>query len=58
MLDLDDYGTMEDLHEGVCKACGEINGGCEPDAEDYPCEFCGKNAVVGAMNALMDGMFE
>lgn len=33
---------------GFCVACGEEADGCEPDAERYECECCGKRAVYGA----------
>ena len=32
---------------GLCSACGNIQEGCEPDAENYECEVCGKKAVSG-----------
>jgi hypothetical protein len=57
-LSIDDYQEMDYCSQGVCKACGAINGDCEPDAEDYPCDDCGENQVVGAQNALIEGMFE
>jgi hypothetical protein len=37
---------------GFCHACGEDADGCEPDAEDYPCEGCDENAVYGAEQTL------
>ncbi len=33
---------------GFCAACGEEAEGCEPDAEHYKCESCGKREVFGA----------
>lgn len=33
---------------GFCMSCGAAHDGCEPDAEHYKCEECGKNAVFGA----------
>ena len=38
---------------GFCVACGEDRGGCEPDAERYPCESCGENQVYGATELMM-----
>lgn len=32
---------------GFCIACGEEADGCEPDAQAYKCERCGKRAVYG-----------
>ena len=37
---------------GFCVACGEDADGCEPDAERYECESCGKRAVYGAEQLL------
>jgi len=42
-------------NEGICLACGEYRGGCEPDAENYPCECCGENEVFGLEQALLMG---
>lgn len=33
---------------GFCIACGEEADGCEPDAEGYKCDNCGKLKVYGA----------
>lgn len=33
---------------GFCLACGNEQGGCEPDARNYPCESCGERRVYGA----------
>lgn len=38
---------------GFCVACGEDAEECEPDAERYECESCGKRAVYGAEALLM-----
>ena len=37
---------------GICEACGEEQGGCEPDARGYVCESCGAEAVYGAEECL------
>lgn len=39
---------------GFCKACGEEQEGCEPDARNYECESCGELAVFGAQELLME----
>ena len=39
---------------GFCKACGEEATGCEPDAQNYECEFCGEYEVFGASELLME----
>ena len=44
------FGT-EDV--GLCIACGHEQDGCEPDAREYKCEECGKNAVYGAPELVM-----
>jgi hypothetical protein len=38
---------------GSCLACGAEADGCEPDAEQYPCESCGEPAVYGAAEILI-----
>lgn len=38
---------------GFCIACGEEAMGCEPDARNYVCEFCGERKVFGAAELLM-----
>jgi len=49
--------AVEDSHSslsnpGFCIACGEDADGCEPDAERYECDSCGKRAVYGAEQLL------
>lgn len=39
---------------GFCKACGEDADGCEPDARNYKCDFCGEHQVFGAAEILME----
>jgi len=38
---------------GFCLACGEEQGGCEPDARYYECEGCGERQVFGAEEVLL-----
>lgn len=38
---------------GFCTECGNEQDGCEPDAEGYECEACGKHAVSGAETCLL-----
>ena len=55
----EEYQTHVEDNDGLCLACGEWTfGGCEPDAENYSCEACGKNKVIGAENALIMGAIE
>jgi hypothetical protein len=43
--------TLDD--PGFCIACGNEQGGCEPDARRYKCEACGEHAVYGADELLL-----
>lgn len=43
--------TLDD--PGLCLACGNEQGGCEPDARGYGCEACGEPAVFGAEELFM-----
>lgn len=53
-MDEEEYWEHSNDFDGVCKVCEEIKyGGCEPDAENYPCEECGEDAVVGMELALI-----
>jgi Zn finger protein HypA/HybF involved in hydrogenase expression len=38
---------------GFCLACGNEQGGCEPDARRYKCEACGEFQVYGAEELAM-----
>ena len=38
---------------GFCLACGNEQGGCEPDARRYECEACGEKQVYGADELMM-----
>ena len=42
---------------GFCKACGEEQGCCEPDARNYECESCGERKVFGAFEFLLEMPF-
>jgi hypothetical protein len=39
---------------GICIACGMDAEGCEPDARNYECVFCGQKKVFGASELLMN----
>jgi hypothetical protein len=43
----------QDDNLGICLACGEEQGGCEPDAREYECESCGARKVYGAEELLI-----
>jgi hypothetical protein len=54
-----EYAELSEECGGVCLACGEIAySGVEPDARGYPCDECGKNAVVGIEEGLLMGRVE
>lgn len=42
-------------NEGICLACGDFRGECEPDARKYECWNCGKHEVYGLEEAMMMG---
>jgi hypothetical protein len=42
-----------DDYIGICRACGEEQSGCEPDARNYECESCGAHEVFGAEELLV-----
>jgi hypothetical protein len=37
---------------GICLACRNEQGNCEPDARKYECEACGELKVYGAEELL------
>ena len=44
--------------DGFCIECEEFSdGGCEPDAENYTCEHCDADEVMGVELALLCGYF-
>lgn len=55
---IDEEALMEALesddNSGFCTECGEQQFGCEPDAQGYKCENCGKHAVYGAPELIYD----
>ena len=55
VIDLDAIMDLvqADDNLGLCIACGEERGCCEPDAENYPCESCEQLAVFGAPQLLL-----
>ena len=53
-----DYRELSESYIGICKSCGEHRDMCEPDARNYPCECCGKNAVDGLEWLMVGGQIE
>jgi hypothetical protein len=50
-----EFEEMSDLYEGCCISCGNSQDGCEPDAREYTCEYCGKQKVYGIPELLIMG---
>jgi hypothetical protein len=55
IADLMDGGDLSEGYLGFCTACGEEQGGCEPDARGYTCESCGAPLVYGAEELVLMG---
>lgn len=52
---LPDNLQLQDDGWGICFCCAEVSMDyVEPDARGYRCACCGKPAVVGALEALME----
>ena len=50
----EEFLEHQDSFDGICANCQEWScGGVEGDAENYKCESCGNNSVMGADNALI-----
>ena len=47
---------MDNNCEGFCIACGETQGGVEPDARRYECESCGEHMVFGGAELALMGL--
>lgn len=57
VLDACDRASRTLDNPGFCLSCGEDAEGCEPDAERYECECCGKRMVYGAEQVLLCGYY-
>ena len=56
-LDESDVVDAMENHVGWCTFCHDFTRPyTEPDAEDYDCPECGHNTVMGAENALFEGI--
>ena len=54
-----EYLYHVDNNNGVCLGCGSItDGGVEPDATNYLCEYCNRHEVCGMEEALLSGYIE
>lgn len=53
--------TMEEFEDanngymGICLNCSEFREETEPDAENYECDYCGEEMVMGVELALVSG---
>lgn len=56
MPSIEEVEEMDDEQQGFCLACGYVQDGCEPDAEKYVCESCGKPKVYGAAELALMGL--
>jgi hypothetical protein len=53
------FRQWENDFNGICLSChGEHYGGIEGDAENYECDFCGENKVMGMHWLLFGGHIE
>ncbi len=58
-MTVEEYLEHCESDDGYCTHCGAIRYGMtEPDAEDYPCEECETNSVVGFETAALCGYVE
>ena len=46
--------VARDDNTGICRKCGNEQGGTEPDAQHYRCSNCGDFEVFGAEQLLID----
>jgi predicted RNA-binding Zn-ribbon protein involved in translation (DUF1610 family) len=59
MATQEDYEQAVESYTGWCFSCrGFTREMTEPDAEGYICPDCGEATVMGAENALLDGLIE
>lgn len=56
-VSVDFYHEMSDSYQGYCTNCGEFTRDMtEPDARDYDCPQCDENTVMGADEAMLEGL--
>lgn len=53
-----EFRWLTDDNMGLCRNCGEPRECCEPDAENYECEYCEQNEVFGVEQLLLRGELE
>lgn len=53
------YKWLRDEDCGICLSCFTVrHGETEPDAENYPCDNCGRMRVQGIDNILVCGLVD
>lgn len=53
----EEYLEMENSFQGFCTTCKKwTRPTTESDARDYDCPECGENTVIGAGEALIEGL--
>lgn len=58
-ISMEEYEEHRENYDGVCLNCEEFtSGGVEPDAENYHCEMCDEDYVIGIESAFMQGDIE
>jgi len=56
-MDEEDFREAAEDFMGWCTLCNAFTRPhTEPDAEDYDCPCCGHDTVMGAENALFEGL--
>lgn len=56
---MDEFEEMCESYMGFCTSCQEFTrDSTAPDAENYMCDECGKNTVIGAEQAMLTGKIE
>lgn len=52
----DEFRELAEEMCGLCRACGEVADGVEPDACKYECEACERPQVYGMEELLVMGL--
>lgn len=55
----EEYHDHSNNYDGFCTHCEEFSeGGVEPDAEGYHCDYCDTPSVCGTEQALFLGVLD
>ncbi len=56
-ITMDEYCDVCDSYQGYCTTCGKFTREMtEPDACNYDCPICDENTVMGAEEAMIQGI--